>query len=559
MPRLTRLIPLLLGLTLAGAANLPAQTDDAPPAPTIAEQMDRLFFEWNRLDRPGGSVAVVRDGEVIFQKSYGLASLEHAVPNTDRTLYDAVALAEPLTATAVARLVAEGQLSLDDDIRTYLPELPAHDQPIRIRHLLHHSSGLWDWSDAWQLSGGHLEDVITSAQILDLLARQPAPAFVPGSRTEHSVSNYTLLAEIVTRVTEESFRDWIWGMVLRPTGMIHSLVRDYGGESIEGSAEAYTYRPRRGYRRGSLNLVAPGAHGFYSSISNMATWLIGLTDADDLLEEDILNDGTPAGYVHGMQRDIFRGLARYHVEGQWQGFNSAFQYFPEQRFGVVILSNWVSGWVNPVSQAGQIVNVYLSEEIAAAASAPTPTVADEPTGFVADLSGYDQLTGDYRWEPGEVFGLILQRNQLAFQQGRNILPMSELAPDRFLLDAFPYYFTFRRDDEGRAAECLIEFEGEPDVTAVRIELADPGPEQLAALTGEYYSPELDVSYSVLVRDDTLVLAHSRRGETRLTPEAVDYFQASAAPFRLLEFVRDDAGRVVGFEMDTMNLCFRKRD
>jgi hypothetical protein len=95
--------------------------------------------------------------------------------------------------------------------------------------------------------------------------------------------------------------------------------------------------------------------------------------------------------------------------------------------------------------------------------------------------------------------------------------------------------------------------------APRIELADPGPEELAALVGEYRSNELGATYSVRVEDEGLVLVHERRGETRLAPEAPDHFTAAGAPFGLLEFVRDEGGRVVGFKVDTMNVRFDRKE
>jgi CubicO group peptidase (beta-lactamase class C family) len=558
-------IKLLLVLVLVTAVpmTLAAQVDEPVDEPTLAEQMEKLFFEWSRLDRPGGSVAVVHNGEVVFQSSYGLASLEHQVPNSDRTLYDVVALGEPITATAVARLVAEDRLSLADDVHTHLPELPAFDPPLKVQHLVDHTSGLWDWRAAWSLGGGYLEDVITVDHILALLARQPEPLFMPGSRYEHSVSNYTLLAEIVARVTKQPFRDWMWAQILRPNGMIHSVVADRRGESIEGSAEAYDYQTGRGYRRNSLNLAAPGAHGFYSSIDNMATWLLDLTAmaADGkLLAEGTLADGSPSGSVHGMRRDRFQGLTRYHASGQWLGFNSALQLFPEQGFAVVILSNWVSGWVNPVGQAGQIAALYLADEITAATEAAAgPAVPEQAKDFAADPSRYAQLVGNYRWAPGDVFAIAVAGEQLEFVQGRTRLALRELETDHFVLANYPYHFTFSRDQADRAVSCLVEHLGDPDAVAPRIELADPSPQELATLEGEYRSTELDASYSVRVKDEGLVLVHKRKGETRLASEATDHFTAYAAPFALLEFVRDERGQVVGFTVDTMNVRFDRKD
>jgi CubicO group peptidase (beta-lactamase class C family) len=546
---------ILTAFTLITAAGptAPAATAGATSAPSLVERTEALLSEWNRLDRPGGSVAVVHGGEVVFLRSYGLASLEHEVPNTDRTRYDVVTLGEPLTATAVARLVADGRLALDDDVRTWLPELPPFDPPVRVRHLLHHTSGLWDWPAVWQLAGGYLEDVITVEQILALIARQPAPEFEPGSRSEHSVTDATLLAEIVARATGQAYRDWLWEHVLRPGGMIHTVVRDRGGEPIPHSAEGYEYGTLSGYRRSPLNLAAPGGHGLYATIEDMAAWLAGLATAD-LLAEEPLTDGTPAGWVHGLRRDVLQGANCYRLSGRWQGFNTALLYLPEERLGVVVLSNWVSRWVDPVSQAGAIASLWLGPP-----DEPSPASPADPEDMEhpPDPTRYPELTGTYRWEPGDLFEVVVDGERLAFQQGRLRLPMTELAPDRFVLDAYPYRFTFVRADDGAVDHCRIQHRGDPVVVAARIELAEPGPDELADLVGEYSAPALGASYRLELREDGLVLSHERRGDVPLTPEAADHFTASGAPFRMLRLVRDEDGGVVGFEVDTVELRFER--
>jgi CubicO group peptidase (beta-lactamase class C family) len=554
-------------LILLPACALPpavlAQAEDSTAVPSIAEQMDQLFFEWDRLDRPGGSVVIVQSGEVLFQRSYGLASLEHGTPNTDRTLYDVAALAEPMTATAIAHLVADGRLSLEDAIHEHLPELRAYQPPVLVRHLVQHTSGLWDWGNVWELAGGRLDETISIGQILDLLARQPAPAFTPGSRSQHSTTNYTLLAEIVARVSGDSYRDWLWAEVLRPAGMLHSLVRDRSWESVEGSAEAYIYQTYLGYTRGSLGLAAPGAHGFYASISDMATWLKRLTAPEgpsNLIPEGTLNDGTPTGYVHGMLHETVNGLTLYRVAKKWQGWNTAGHYFPEQQLGVVVLSNWISDWVDPDWQAGEVARVYLADEIAAATAADaSETPTGEATDFTPDPSRYEQLTGDYRWERRGVFAVIVQQEKLAYKDGRQVLPMSELEPDHFVLDDYPFHFRFERDAEGRAVSCLIQYPEGKELNAPRIELAEPSADELVEYAGEYRSSELDVSYSVHIQDEALVLTNRRMGDMRLVPEATDFFSVFRAPFALLEFVRDAQGEVIGLRMDTMDLLLTRED
>src|SRR5215510_1865268 len=160
-------------------------TASAAPNPNSAK-VDKLFAQWNRKDSPGAAIVVVKEGAVVYQHGYGYADLEHGIPITPQTRFDVASVAKQFTGLSVAMLVEQKKLSLDDDIRKYLPDVPDFGKTITIGHLLHHTSGLRDWPESFLLSNVDFEAPITFEMILDLVRRQRELDFVPGEQFQYS-------------------------------------------------------------------------------------------------------------------------------------------------------------------------------------------------------------------------------------------------------------------------------------------------------------------------------------------------------------------------------------
>lgn len=201
----------LIGLLLIiGVSFIPGQDaakKDEPATPS--GRMDKLFDFWNRLNQPGFAVVVVKEGKVLYQKAFGLACQEHAVPITPNTVFNIGDAAQPFVGQAVALLEKKGLLSLDDDVRKRIPELPDFGAPITLRHLLFHTSGLRDWLPVIRLTGRDGEE-IDSAKMLKIVQAQKKLMFAPGTRSAYSNTNYDLLAETIKRISGKPFSDWIW-------------------------------------------------------------------------------------------------------------------------------------------------------------------------------------------------------------------------------------------------------------------------------------------------------------------------------------------------------------
>ncbi len=194
---------LAIGAQFAAAAPTPSPAKPSGPV-SPDKQIDALFKEWDTSNTPGASVAVIQHGKLIFAKGYGIANLEYNIPIRPETIFHVASVSKQFTAMAVVLLESDGKLALDDDVHQYLPELPDYGNKITIRNLLQHTSGIRDQWQLLALAGWNLQDVITQDQALRLIFRQKELNFAPGTRNLYSNAGFTLLAEIVARVSGDA-------------------------------------------------------------------------------------------------------------------------------------------------------------------------------------------------------------------------------------------------------------------------------------------------------------------------------------------------------------------
>src|SRR5688572_22952208 len=202
-------------------------------------KVDKLFAPWDRADSPGAAIVIVKDRRVVYQRGYGSANLETGAPITPQTVFDVASVAKQFAGLAVAMLIEEGKLSLDDDVRKYLPNVPDFGKPITIGHLIHHTSGLRDWPETLALSGMDWSGVITLEAILEMVERQRELDFQPGEQYQYCNTGYNLLAATVAKTTGQSFREWSDANIFKPLGMKGTHVCDNPTEIVLHRAESY--------------------------------------------------------------------------------------------------------------------------------------------------------------------------------------------------------------------------------------------------------------------------------------------------------------------------------
>jgi CubicO group peptidase (beta-lactamase class C family) len=309
---------------------------------------------------------------------------------------------------AIALLESDGRLSLDDDVRKYISELPDFRSRITLRHLVHHTSGIRDWPGTLALAGWNFEDVVSFGQILRMAFHQRELNFTPGEAYVYSNTGYNLLAEVVARVSGRSFRQFCDERIFKPLGMTRTHFHDDHAEVVANRAESY--RPGNGgrFRHAVSNLTALGSSSLFTTIEDLAKWVEnfhaaapvvgGRAVVDRLHERGRLNSGTAIAYAFGQSVGEYRGVRSVTHTGSWAGYRSILQRFPDERFAVVILANVAT--MNPTLLAQQIADIYLGDRFgsrsaavpAPAAPPPAPPV-DSWQASAADLQAY---AGEYR-------------------------------------------------------------------------------------------------------------------------------------------------------------------
>lgn len=554
-------------VTLMALSSLSAQDQKEPSATgaaSLGERVDALFAEWDRPDSPGAAVAVVRDGFTVFRRGYGSAQLEYNIPITPSTVFHVASVSKQFTAFAIAMLAEQGRLSLDDDIRAHLPEAPDFGAKITLRHLLHHTSGLRDQWELLAVAGWRLDDVITTEHILNAVAHQRELNFEPGSEFLYCNTGYTLQAEIVARTTGKSFKDWTKENIFEPLGMVDTHFHDDHQEVVKNRAYSYFQSDDGAFSNAVLSYANAGATSLFTTAEDMANWMRNFEEArvggraviERMLHKGVLNDGREIDYALGLSIGVYRGLRTISHSGGDAGFRSHMVIFPEQRFGVVVLSNL--GSFNPSRQAYRVADIFLSDslapEVPQSAPAETAVVSVDP----AVLAEY---TGKYRMPQNYVLHVVMEEKDL-FAQG--IGPKNKLAPlsdTDFLIADAGARITFLRDEGGAIDRIALSF-GNETFEGTKVELPDPTPELLRSYCGTYYSDELGAFYEFTLVGADLVAHHRRHGDFTLRMNDLDFFIAESWFFNRIRFQRGAGQEVAGFLLEgrrARNLRFRKLD
>lgn len=235
--------------------------------------IDDLFIAWNQPDHPGGSIGIMKDGKLIYAEAFGLSSLEYLVPNTFGTQFNIASVSKQFTAFGIALLELRGKLSLEDDVRKYLPELPEFEQIIRIRHMLNHTSGMRSLHSMLQLAGWRGDDARTNADLLRFMIRQKDLNFIPGSEYMYCNTGYILASEIIERITGEEFTAWINKEIFIPMGMTNSYIEENYANIVKNNATSYRQISGGGFDRSIEYWGYIGSGNMHTNASDLLIWL----------------------------------------------------------------------------------------------------------------------------------------------------------------------------------------------------------------------------------------------------------------------------------------------
>jgi CubicO group peptidase (beta-lactamase class C family) len=507
-------------------------------ADTDQQRVDRVFAAYDKAGSPGCALGVIRDGAFIYRKGYGGGSLELGVPLSAQSVFYIGSVSKQFTAASVVLAAEQGFLSLDDNVRKYIPELPDYGQLITLREMLHHTSGFRDVLGLLALSGRNAADVHPTDELLDLVARQKALNFKPGAEFLYSNTNYFLLAEVVARSTKKPLSVFAAENIFQPLGMTHTRFYDDHSAVVPGRVPAYAPGKDGSFVVDwSTNFDKVGDGGLMSSVDDLLLWdrnfyenrLGKGTLLRELQTRGILNNGKQIDYALGLEMGTYRGLAIVEHDGGLFGYRTEILRFPEERFTVLCLCNLASA--NPSDLSHKVADVYLEKKLRPAA-APTPAA----TANVADPGAF---VGKYFNEQNHSTTLFA-RSGANLMVGNTIL--RAIGSNRFEVPGGPIA-VFENSDG--LMKVSINRDGDITAVGVRIEEVHLSDAELAAFGGTYTSKELDATYKLWVEKGSLMARSNWNPSLKLTPIVRDEFES---PFGTMVFHRDANGRISGLSL-----------
>ena len=316
-------------------------------AQDFTTRADSILHAFVGADAPGCAVAIDSAGSVAYRGAFGLAELEHQIPITVGTIFEAGSVSKQFTAAAVLLLEARGELSLDDPVQQWFPEIPRYQWPVTIRHLMLHTSGMRDWGAVMGLAGWpRWTAAYTHADALAIIARQRDLNHEPGAAFSYTNTGYNLMAMLVERVAGESFAAFTHREFFQPLGMTHTTWRDDYTRIVPGRAQAYQRRD------GAWHLDMPIEHvfgngGLLTTVEDLLRWTaalatgrLGSPDVSTAMRTSgRYTDGRPVNYGGGIFLTPIRGVTSFNHGGATAGYRAFLGYFPEQQVSAAILCN----------------------------------------------------------------------------------------------------------------------------------------------------------------------------------------------------------------------------
>jgi CubicO group peptidase (beta-lactamase class C family) len=379
---------------------------------SIKSKINGLFKQFDNQNSPGAAVVIVKDGEIVYKKEFGIANLEYGIPIKSNSIFHIGSVSKQFTAFSILLLEDQGKLSLDDDIRIYLPEINEFRSKIKIRHLIHHTSGLREIEGLLQLCGISTADLIEEEQLMRLIIRQSDLNFNPGDELEYCNTGYILLAKIVERITDESFSQWTEKNIFKPLGMVNSQFYRDCTEIVKKRAYPY-WIPADDKKliKGILNYSYVGPTSVFTTSDDMAKWLNNFTQPKVgneqiinkmLFETDTLNNGELLDYGYGIGVTLHKGHKVNLHSGHDAAYRAADLYFPEHNLGIAILSNFYS--INPMEYGFKIADMFLEDKTVSHQSVDNKHTAKE-TEFEGNFSIQPKNLKEYE---GKYFSNELQ-------------------------------------------------------------------------------------------------------------------------------------------------------
>lgn len=485
------------------------------------QKIDELLGVYDSSNSPGLSVKVIRQGQNLYSKGFGLSNLDYTIKNSDSTVFSLASIAKQFTASAIWALVIEGKINLEDDIRTYLPEFPEYDEVIRIKNLLNHTSGIRNYHTIMHLSGFDYDTLFyDNNTVLKLACNQKGLNNLPGEKVSYSNTNYNLLALIVERISGQSLDSYLKLKILNPLKMNSTFVRIEHGKPIKNKAVGYK-KQKEGFKFSMSNQLSYGAGSMGSSVNDMAIWMQMLNEqilefkalAEFLKITETLTTGEKAKYARGVMLDQYKGCVTVNHGGFGFGGRSQLITIEEKQLGIIVLTN--SQAIDAPKIAYQILDILLSKN--------EKNLEKSNVVVIFNEQNLNQFTGEYKEIHSDMTMKLFIENDTLKSIGSmgktpaSLLQFKENSFHRTDSQNVKYDFT-----PSATYDMVITFGGTPFyfkhakfIAADSVNLID--------FVGNYYSEELDVTYHFFVEHNRLKLTYKGKKNISLNPVQLNEF------------------------------------
>jgi len=371
---------------------------------------------------PGCAVGIVKDGQLIFSKGFGLSNMSYDIPWSSKSVINIMSVSKQFTAACIALLVLENKVSLDDDIRRYIPEFPNYGSKITIEHLIRHTSGIRDYADLVTLKGGSAENYATRSDGLELILRQKELNFIPGDKYSYSNSGYLLLTYIVERVSGMAFPEFARKRIFEPLQMNHSFFSDDPHQIIKNVVTSYGLNGDNSYFQYALNDNRMGCAGLFSTIEDLYKWdqnfyqgkVGGKSFNTLMLSLGKFNDGTENDYAFGNIVDRHEGFKEINHSGGLLGIRCKISRFPTENLSIIYLGN---GSQNQSQEVYAIASLLLVNKDIPVTESSAVSFIPPKTTVQPDFKEFERRTGLYYMEDRKLTFQVsmLQSNELTYE------------------------------------------------------------------------------------------------------------------------------------------------
>ena len=540
-------LPILFALGfLLSVALGHTQTQQFPKS--IEQKVDSLFQDFS--NQAGGIIGIYKDGEVLLQKGYGYANLEDSMLVTPQTVYEIGDLSMHITAACMLLLEDQGKLSLDDPIRTYLPDLPIYKKGNpTIRHCLHHTSGIRDYLGLRNMADTPASSAFSEEEGITLLKRQKALTIAPGSDYRYSRSGYLLLAHVIRKISGKSIHDFANEHIFEPLGMENTYIYDDVNKQSRQKAIGYTYQEETHTIDDRKNYLAVGDAGVHTTMEDFLKWManfkanrLQVNDfAERMFTRGKLNNGSPMSYALGLEHSSFGAVDFVAHNGYWGSFTAMFLEYPDHELSIAVFSN--NGNISAPTKAYRASTLFLKSEYAKRKAEANAAVSSITYNNFS-RSELEAFCGEYfNYDFGYARKVYIENDTLIFFNAdyppARLIPVSK---NRFSLPQPGNHISFDTNEEG---EKRMYFQGgeRPPMEFHPFQPKSYTNEELREYEGTYYSPEIDIQYHIQHKDNSLKLYLNQKELFTFNPLMKDVFNSAHNGY--LQFERDASGKLVG--------------